>query len=355
MFTVSTRRGESGTALRRWLAAPDSGLEHEDPLSPPRPRDAAFNHDLNAWALSRYTDVLTALREPSLWPVAPRKTTNLKIPDEAVLQALRARVLEAFSTSKLNHWQKQIERAAERLPMKCAVDLVTEFAEPLCLASAEIVTGSNPADREHLLGAARIVSRSAAEPFDENLRLQATQADAEVDRYFRDSGIPMAGPTFVALSRTVPCLLANGWLALLRHPDELARLRASPERIPKAIEEILRYACLPQFVFRQASRPLDLCGLPIADGDRLILRIASANRDPQQFSDPDRFDSARREASQLSLGFGLHSCVGGALIRMTAAVATRAFVQRIDACQICGSVEWRGGAGFRSPSRLQVQ
>jgi cytochrome P450 len=341
--------------MTRALPEPGPGSECEDPLSPPPPGDAAFNSALNAWELSRYADVLAALRESTLWPVAALKRMNLKIPDETALQALRVGVMDAFSSSKLNQWQKQIELVAERLPTAGPVDLVTEFAEPLCLASAEIVTGSSSGDRKQLLAAARIVSHAAAEPYDEVLRLRATAADGELERYFEEATIPMAGPTFVALSRTVACLLATGWLALIRHPAELARLRASPERTPKAVEEILRYACLPQSVFRHASRSLALCGLPIAEGDRLILRIASANRDPLQFSDPDRFDSARRESSHLSLGFGLHSCVGGALIRMTVAVATRAFVQRFDACHICGPVEWQGGAGFRSPSRLLVQ
>jgi cytochrome P450 len=332
-----------------------TGPEYKDPLSPPPPGDPVFNPDLNVWALSRYADVMAALREPALWPVAPRKAKNLKIPDETALQALRARVLDAFSSSRLNEWKKQIERVAEVLPIGYPFDLVTGFAEPLCLASAEIVTGSNPADRESLLAAARIVSRAAAEPYDEALRLCATQADAELEHYFRDAAIPIAGPTFVALSRTVACLLASGWLALFRHPAELAKIGASPDGIPKAIEEILRYACVPQSVFRHASRPLGLCGLQLAEGDRLVLQIASANRDPLQFSDPDRFNSARREASHLSLGFGLHSCVGGALIRMTAATATRAFAERLGSCEICGPVEWQGGAGFRSPATLRVQ
>jgi cytochrome P450 len=326
--------------------------EYEDPLSPPPPRNAVFDPELNAWSLSRYADVMAALREPALWPVPPRKTKNLKIPDEAALRSLRARVSDAFSSARLNEWEKQIDRVADTMPCECPMDLVTEFAEPLCLASAEIVTGSSPADRERLLAAARVVSHAAAEPYDENLRLCATEADAELDRCFQDAAIPMAGPTFVALSRTVACLLANGWFALLRHPAELAQLRAHPEQIPKAIEEILRYACLPQSVFRHASQSLTLGGLHVAEGDRLILQIATANRDPVQFSDPNRFDSARREVSHLALGFGLHSCVGGALIRMTAAAATRAFVDKFGACQICGPVKWQGGAGFRSPASV---
>jgi cytochrome P450 len=325
-----------------------------DPLSPPPPRDAVFDSQLNAWDLSRYADVLAAFREPALWPVTARRDGKVKIPDTAAQQALRGQVLDAFSTQKLNEWQTRIERVADALAFEGPVDLVTEFAEPWCLAAAEIVTGSDPADRGSLLAAARMVSSSAAEPLDENLRSRATLADAELARYFQGTAIPMAGSTFVALSRTLACLLASGWLALLRNPVPLAQLRAHPEEIPKAIEEILRYACLPQSVFRRASRPLALCGLQIGDGDRVMLRLASANRDPLQFSDPNRIDFERRGAGQLSLGFGPHSCVGAALIRMMTAAATRVFVERFGGSEVCGPVEWQGGGGFRSPSTLRV-
>lgn len=332
-----------------------SGPECEDALSPTPPRDPVFSPPCAMWELSRYADVMAAMRESDLWPVAPRKTKNLKVPDETALHALRARVLDAFSSSALNRMQARIDHAADALPRGGPLDLVTEFVEPWCLTAAEIVTGSNPVDRDYLLNAARVVSHSAAEPLDEDQRLHATQADADLERCFQASALPMAGPTFVALSRTLACLVANGWLALLRHPAELTRLRVSPDEIPLAVEEILRYACVPQSVFRHASKPLALCGVQIAEGDRVVLRIASANRDPLQFPHPERFDCSRRGARHLSLGFGLHSCVGGVLIRMTATAATKAFVERFGSCEICGPIEWQGGSGFRSPSALRVR
>ena len=154
--------------------------------------------------------------------------------------------MDAFSPARLNEWQRRMEAVA--VPANSPIDLVSEFAEPWCLAAAEIVTGSSPADRESLLSAARIVSRAAAEPMDEELRQRATVADAELEKYFRDATIPMPGPTFVALSRTTACLLASGWLALLQNPAELAHLRAHPDLIPKTIEEILRYSRVPESV-----------------------------------------------------------------------------------------------------------
>ncbi|HEY3827026.1 MAG TPA: cytochrome P450 [Bryobacteraceae bacterium] len=326
----------------------------DDPLLPAPPREVAFDSDRGVWILSRYADVLAAMREPALRPVSAKKSKNVKVPDESALRDLRARVLEAFSPANLVEWQARIERAAHELPAGGSIDLVRELAEPLCAAAAEIVTGAKCRDRESLLDLAKTVSRAAAEPFDEDLRVAATRADAQLEKYFADAAIPMAGSTFVALARTTCCLLANGWLALLRHPAELAELRERPEQIPKAAEEILRYACVPQMVFRYVPAPLMLCGRQFLEGDRLVLRLASANRDPTQFSDPDRFYPARPEVSHLALGFGPHACAGGALIRLVAATATLLFVKRFAFAEIAGPVEWQGGPGFRAVSALYV-
>jgi cytochrome P450 len=341
---LDRRSGEGGTAISL----------RPDPLMPDPPRDAAFEPALDAWVLSRYADVSAAFREPALWPVASRRQKDRSIPNAEAQQLLREQVLDAFSSAALKEWQVRLERAADEMVFDGRADLVAEFVEPWCLAAAETVTGSAAADRHQLLAEARIVSAAAAEPLDERLRSQASAANAELGRYFKGAAIPMAGPVFVALSRTVACLLANGWLALLRHPAQLTQLHARPEQIPRAIEEMLRYAGVPQSVFRTALKPVTLCGLQIAEGDRVILRLASANRDPLQFSNPDRIDFARREPAQLSLGFGPHSCVGAALIRMTVSVATRAFVEKFGDAEICEPIEWQGGEGFRSPATLRV-
>ena len=310
-----------------------------------------FDAQLGAWVVTRYTDVLQALREPALWPVGSRPAgsrsdTKLKIPDAAAQQALRTQVLEAYAPPKLNDWQSRMDAIAITSDPD---DLVTEIIEPWCLAAAEIVTGSDPADRQRLLAAARIISDAAASPGQET-----HAADAELEEYFRNSALPMAGPVFVALSRTVACLLASGWLALLCHPDQLAQLHSNPELVPKAVDEILRYASLPQSIFRRASKAVVISGTEIGEGDRVVLRLALANRDPLQFSGPNSFDLARRGPAHLSLGFGPHSCVGAALIRMTAAAATRVFVSRFAGFKLIGPVEWKGGEGFRSPVRLSA-
>lgn len=311
-----------------------------DPLLPARPEAARFDEALGAWVLSRYRDVVDAFHEPRL-RTEGKDITRLRP-----------------SSSQLPEWQAQFTTIAQQLigglPGDRPVDMVAEFARPWSLSAAVIVTGIDPADAERLADLAHHISAAAAEPKDPVLRSRAAEANAELEKSFQNPDMHLGSPAFVALSQTLPCLLANAWLALLRHPTELARLRAAPDLMPGAIEELLRYAGLAQTVRRRASVALDLAGVSIAEGEQVILMLPSANRDPAQFPDPDRLDLTRSATGQVALGGGAHSCVGGPLIRMAMGVATSAFVTKFSGDATNGEVEWRGGSGFRSPSSLYV-
>jgi hypothetical protein len=117
---------------------------------------------------------------------------------------------------------------------------------------------------------------------------------------------------------------------------------------------MLRLASIPDMVFRHASAAVTVSGVPIAPDERIVLRLASANRDPLVFADPNRFDPLRRGPGHLSLGFGWHACAGSALIRMTMAAATSVFLARFGWLTLRGQIEWEGGSGFRTPRRLLV-
>jgi cytochrome P450 len=309
-------------------------------------RPPFFEHARNEWVLSRYVDVIAALRQPALWPVGVRKENNRKIPDEAAQQRLRIAVQEAFSPSRLAEWEIRLGALAgsliQSLPVEGPVEIVSAFAQPWCLAAAGIVTGAHPADHGRLLALSREVSDSAAEPLDEALQARASAANAELDRYFSAASIPMAGPVFVALSRTLTCLLANGWLILIERPEALGP--GFPRKsAPKVADEVLRLAGIPQALYRRALEDVAIDGLRIAEGARVALMVASANRDPE------------RGPAQLSLGFGPHSCAGAALIRMAAAVATTVFIKYFAEARMCGDVAWRGGSGFRWAEAIGVR
>jgi cytochrome P450 len=143
-------------------------------------------------------------------------------------------------------------------------------------------------------------------------------------------------------------------VALAQRPAEFARLRAHPELLPGAVEELLRYSGIVRRVYRRATAPVELGGVTLAQGDLAALLLASANRDPERFPDPDRLDFARAVPSHLALGTGRNSCVGTMLIRMAAAVATGALAKYFETFDLCRVGEWRTGSGFCFPASAFV-
>jgi len=290
-------------------------------------------------------------------PAGPRRKEP-KHRQAADQSRIRSETLAALSVTQIAEWQTEIESIApgiiDRLAPHRPIDLVRDFALPWSLRVALIVTRADARDAEHLSHLAAQVSASAADPFDDTLQAQAALASSELERLLPSETIPMRAPMFVALSQTLPAFLANAWLALLRHPAELARLHDQPHLMPRAMNELLRYAGLARMMFRHAMANIEIASVKITERERVVLMLASANRDPAQFPEPDRLDLTRPAAGQLALGSGPHSCVGAALIRMGSSIATGAFASRFAGSVVCGPIEWRGGPGFRSPVSLTV-
>ena len=329
-----------------------------DALSPQAPQPAYYDPAVDGWVLSRYSDVLAALHETRLRPVDSRASTPPERTDIEAQQQLRRDTLTALSRRKIQFWQTQFADLARSrfrtLRSYTRFDVVREFAEPWSLAVALIVTEADEKEGERLGELAREVSKSTADPLNEELRVPAKAANLELAKRLESSPIPMSGPAFVVLSQTLPQFLANAWLALLRHPMQLERLRSEPMLIPVAVEELMRYAGLAHTLYRRASTKLNLAGATIEQGARVVLKLSSANRDPLQFPNPDVLDFSRRDGPQLALGTGPHSCAGGSLIRILAGIATAEFVESVAALDTAGQIEWQGGSGFRSPKSLYV-
>jgi cytochrome P450 len=335
------------TAKRRDLSLPEWIHDELASLLPPEIEDAYFDEDLRAWVLSRHADVLAALYDPTLALVGPNSSKVPDISQDSGRQQMRAETLEALSPAKLREWREQMRLLAnallEKLPTDQPANLTDQFSRPLCLALAVLATGTNSAEAERFRELACPVSFSSAEPFDAGLRAQAKAAEVKLRPYFPTGPLALRDSGFVALSQTLPCLLANSWFALLRQAGEWPRLHRRPALLPQALEELLRQAGLTRILFRMATADTTLNGVQIRAGERIILRLFAANHDP-----------GRHGTSHLTLGAGPHSCVGASLIRTACLAITQPLIERFASAELVEPVEWQGGSGFRSPKSLNV-
>jgi len=156
---------------------------------------------------------------------------------------------------------------------------------------------------------------------------------------------------------TTANLLGNGLLALLRHPDQLALLRARTELTASAVEELLRFDSPVQRNRRLATVDVTLHGETIRAGDAVMVFMGSANRDPSVFRDPDVLDLDRSPNHHLAFGHGIHFCVGAALSRLEAPIAFRALLDRYPRLQLDEDVEpvWRHNITFRGLDSLVLR
>ncbi|MFJ4513661.1 cytochrome P450 [Streptomyces sp. NPDC088816] len=141
---------------------------------------------------------------------------------------------------------------------------------------------------------------------------------------------------------TTTHLIGNGTLALLRHPDQLARLRADPTLIRPAVDELVRYDSPTQAIVRVVAEDVEFAGHPLAAGDLVYPVLAAANRDPERFEDPDRLDLTRPGNRHLGFGNGPHFCLGAPLARLETELAIGTLVRRLPNLRLdTDRLEWR--------------
>jgi cytochrome P450 len=198
-----------------------------------------------------------------------------------------------------------------------------------------------------------LIARRRKEPGDDLLSYFIHQADGGV--LDEDELFATVTLLFFAGFLTTTNLIGNGLTALFDHPAEQARLWEHPALAASAVEEIIRFDSPVQFVHRNVIEDMELEGKHLAAGDVVMILLAAANRDPDRFADPDRFDIGRPDNLHLAFAWGLHFCLGARLARMEGQLVLAGLVERFARVEPTGEPVRNPGLAIRGFESLPVR
>ena len=328
---------------------------------------------INAWVLTEYEDAQTVLLDhkrfssgENRFDYTPYRTMlDLDPPDHTRLRSLVSKAFTPRSVAALApRIQQIVDELLDAVASEEQIDLIRDFAFPLPIIVIAEMLGVPAQDRDRFKGwsddlalsiepilsdeqIAR-VQRSADEIFDyfEGIIEQRQQkpqddmlsallaAEEEGDRLSREELLSTLMLLLVAGNETTRNLIGNGMLALLRHPDQLQRLRDNPDLLDPAIDELLRFDSPVQFNIRVVVEDTDLKDRQLRAGQRIIALIGAANRDPKVFSVPNVLDIGRRDKGHISFGRGIHYCLGAPLAILEARIAFASLLQRFSSIRL---------------------
>jgi len=374
-----------------------------------RERDRVYwDPYLHAWVVTGYAEVVSVLLRlsaecapsaeqlaqiglSSLEPIARVTVKQMLFMDGAAHARLRRLCSTAFTSNRVaalrSHIQDIADRLIDRVMAQGSMDVVGDFASPLpAIVMAEFLglpTSDHgqlkawSADFAEVLGnfqqnpdRAGIVLRSLREMI-EYLRAAISEQErmpgdglihalvhAEVDgaRLTQEEVVANVIITMVGGQETTTNLIGNGLLTLIRQPDKLAQLRDQPDIVHTAVEELLRYETPSQRTARVVRDDVVVGGKRMRKGDTVFAVMAAANRDPEQFHDPDRLDLTRPENRHLAFGWASHFCFGAPLARMEGQIAFSTLLRRLtDLTLQPQSLAWRENLGLRGLKALPVR
>jgi len=363
---------------------------------------------LHAWVVTRYADVVTVLQSFSArCAPAPQRLESMglsaldRIGQIMVLQhlfmdppdhtRLRAVCSQAFTPHRVERLRARIRQIVEsllepHLPLG-RIELMADLANPLpAIVSAEIL-GLPPshhkqlkawsADFAEVLGnfqhnpdrAPRMlrsldettsyfreaIRRERNRPADDSMISVLVNAEIDGRRLTEEVIIANCILLMVGAQETTPNLIGNGMLTLLRNRSEFERLQSDLSLLPSAIEEMLRFEAPSQHTTRVPQQDVRLGDKDISSGQSVITVIGAANRDPERFPDPDRFDITRNDNKHLAFGAGPHYCFGAPLGRMEASIAFSTLMERISEFSLAPTrLVWRDNLGLRGLTELPL-
>jgi cytochrome P450 len=231
--------------------------------------------------------------------------------------------------------------------------LVRDWTQVLEILTPEVLTTADPAAaaiRDYLAG---LVAERRRTPSADLLSALVAVEEAG-DQLTEEELLTTAALLFAAGFETTTNLLSNGLVALLANPAQLAALRDWPDLAQPAVEELLRFDSPVQLISRVVVDPVELGGIPVEEGERVVAYLGAGNRDPERFTDPDRLQLARVGDPPLSFGGGIHYCLGAPLARLEAQIALPALLRRFPRLTLAGDPERRDSLTIKGFLRLPV-
>ena len=362
---------------------------------------------LHAWVVTRYADVIRVLRDfsanrtptpeqlermglSSLNSIAQVMVKQMLFLDAPAHTRLRSLASYAFTPQRVEVLRAHIGEITNSLVDKVAasgrMNVIADLAEPLPYIVTAEMLGVPVADApqlkdwsrdfaemlgnfQHNPGRAPRVARSVEEMTKyfhsaideirrhprEGLIHSFLTAEVDGDRFTVDEIVANTIVTMVGGQETTTNLIGNGVLTLLRHPAQLAMLKADLSKLPSATEEMLRFEPPSQHTARLALEDTQLGDKHIQKRQAVIAVMAAGNRDPERFPDPDRFDITRQDNRHLSFGWAAHFCFGAALARIEGQAAFEVMLRRLGNWTLRPEeLAWRANLGLRGLEALPI-
>ncbi len=318
-----------------------------------------------------------------------RAISFLDPPEHTAERAAAAQVLDAGLGRRIEpDLRAALALRLDELSERDSFDGIEDFALPITVTMISSILGVHYEDREHFVGWVERIFSYIGSPMDdpawaEDCKDAYRSLGEYVGQLFEEArakGDPeprsliglfvapggahnlserdLMGMTVGMVQggfETTTTLISNTIAMLLQDPEQLARIQAAPELMPKAIEEVLRLAPSLKIGARQALEDVELSDGTVRAGETVVPVLISANRDPAVFTDPDTFDVSRHPNPHLALGFGTHFCLGGPLARMQARMAIEELFARFPNMRLAtDELVWRPSALLRRRESVPV-
>lgn len=332
-----------------------------------RPLSPLFVPTIGMWMAFTYDHCAAILKDSERWQSGPGPNEP-NAPAPSMLGSnpprhtrLRGLVSQAFTPRMVEQLEPRLREITAGLldeaVGRSACDLVESLAYPLPVIAIAEILGVEPERRDQFkdwsdrivatLGGGVSGSEAAAGSAGEEMREYFSalceerrarprndlisglvQAEMAGDRLSLEELLQMLVLLLVAGNETTTNLIDNAMLEFIAHPDQLAKVEADHSLIPTALEEVLRINSPVQATVRRATANFEFGGREIAEGQRVVVWLAAANRDPGQFPDPLTFDVTRTPNRHLAFGMGIHFCLGAPLARLEAKIAYEELLKR---------------------------